>query len=141
MNKKEDRPRIGVGVMIWRGGKVLIGQRKGAHGTGEYSFPGGHLEYMETFEECAIRETREEAGIEIENIRFNYLANVRSYAPRHYTHIGLIADWKSGEAVVMEPHKNDKWEWCDPHHLPAPLFKMCAMAFSSMASGQIYYDL
>ena len=138
---REDRPRVGVGEMIWKDNKVLIGKRKGSHGTGEYSFPGGHLEYMETYEACAKRETLEEAGIEIQNIRFNYTANVRSYAPRHYAHIGLIADWKSGVPVVMEPHKNESWAWYSPDELPSPLFEMCRLAFQSLRSGQKYYDL
>lgn len=141
MTKKDERPRVGVGVMIWKDDKVLIGKRMGAHGTGEYSFPGGHLEHMETYEACGRRETLEEAGIEIQNVRFNYVANVRSYAPRHYSHIGLIADWKSGEPVVMEPNKNEAWAWYSVDELPAPLFEMCRLAFESLKTGRNYYDL
>jgi ADP-ribose pyrophosphatase YjhB (NUDIX family) len=40
------RPKVGVGVMVLKNGKVLIGKRKGAHGAGEWAWPGGHLEYM-----------------------------------------------------------------------------------------------
>lgn len=50
-------PKVGIGVMIFKDGKVLLGKRKGSHGDGEYSFPGGHLNYMESFEDCAQRET------------------------------------------------------------------------------------
>jgi len=139
--KKLKIPLVGIGVMIFKNGKVLLGKRKGSHGEGEYSFPGGHLEYMESFEDCARRETREEVGIEIKNLRFNYLANVSNYTPRHYVHVGLIADWASGEPTVLEPHKNDSWAWYDLKELPAPLFKMCAMAFDSLASHERYYDL
>lgn len=70
-----ESPKVGVGVFVMRNGQVLIGKRKGAHGEGEYSFPGGHLEYMESFEGCARRETQEETGIEIQNIRFQFLLN------------------------------------------------------------------
>ena len=65
---KEEIPRVGIGVMIFKDNKVLFGKRKGSHGEGEYAFPGGHLDYMETIEDCAKRETFEETGIEIENI-------------------------------------------------------------------------
>lgn len=105
----EQKPKVGIGVMILKGGKVLLHKRKRSHGDGEYAFPGGHLECMESFEECAKRETREECGIEIESIRFQFAANVRKYAPRHYVHIGLIADWKNGEPRILEPEKCESW--------------------------------
>src|SRR3989338_4386011 len=102
---EHETQKVGIGLMILKDGKVLLGKRKGSHGEGEYTFPGGHLEYMESFENCAIRETKEECGIDIENVRFQFLSNVMKYAPRHYVHIGLIADWKSGNAEVLEPRK------------------------------------
>lgn len=132
--------KVGIGVMVFKDGKVLLHKRKASHGTGEYSFPGGHLEYMESFEQCAKRETQEEAGIEIQNVRFQYLANVTHYAPKHYVHVGLIADWKSGEPTIMEPEKCEGWDWYSLENLPQPLFKMCQMAFDNLKSGVVYQD-
>lgn len=134
------RPKVGVGIMIFKEGKILLGKRKGSHGEGEYSFPGGHLEYMESFEGCARREIAEECGVEVENLRFEYLANVTKYAPKHYVHIGLIADWKSGEPVVMEPEKCESWNWYALDNLPQPLFYMCQLAIKNYESGKIYLD-
>ena len=57
MNEKDKKPKVGVGVMILKDGEILLGKRKGSHGEGEYAFPGGHLEYMESFSDCAKRET------------------------------------------------------------------------------------
>ncbi len=136
----EQQTRVGVGVMVFKDGKVLLGRRKNSHGDGEYAFPGGHLEYMETFEECARRETLEECGLEIENIRFLFLANVRQYAPKHYTHITVVADWKSGEPVVLEPDKRLEWAWFDVNNLPSPMFSLCTVSFESYLSGKNYYD-
>lgn len=133
-----DRPKVGVGVMIFREGRVLLGKRKGAHGAGEYSFPGGHLEYLESIEECAQRETREESGLEIDNIRFQFLSNVTRYAPKHYVHIGVVADWASGEARVLEPDKLESWDWYALDQLPVPLFLMCAQAFDAYHTGKTY---
>ncbi len=48
-------PKIGVGVLIIRDGKLLLGRRKGSHGAATWSAPGGHLEYGETPEACARR--------------------------------------------------------------------------------------
>lgn len=126
--------------MISKDGKILFGRRIGSHGHGEYSFPGGHLDYMESFEDCARRETREEAGIEIKNIKFQYLANNKKYAPKHYVHIGLTADWASGEPKVLEKEKRLDWDWYDLDNPPQPLFYMCQMAIDNLKSKKIYYD-
>jgi 8-oxo-dGTP diphosphatase len=53
-------------ALIFRDGKLLIAQRHvGAHLGGLWEFPGGKRELRETFEECLVREIREELGIEI----------------------------------------------------------------------------
>jgi 8-oxo-dGTP diphosphatase len=138
---EQDEPKVGIGVMILKEGKVLLAKRKGSHGEGEYAFPGGHLEYMESFESCAKRETKEESGIEIANIRFQFLANVTKYTPKHYVHIGLIADWQDGVPTILEPESSESWEWYDLEKLPQPLFEMCKMAIESHRIGRNYYDL
>lgn len=136
----EQKPKVGVGVMILKDGKVLLGRRKGSHGSGEYAFTGGHLEYMESFEECAKRETREEAGIEIKNVRFNCISNITSHKPKHYVHIGVVADWESGEPKVMEPDKREDWGWYDLDNLPSPLFDFCVFEIEAYKTGEKYFD-
>ena len=137
----QNQPKVGIGVMIVKYGAVLLGQRRGSHGAGEYAFPGGHLEYMESFEQCAQRETLEECGLEIDNIRLQFVANVQTYAPRHYVHVGLLADWKSGIPDVLEPEASGAWHWYPLDHLPHPLFEMSRLAVESYKTGRNYYDL
>jgi 8-oxo-dGTP diphosphatase len=132
--------KIGIGVMVFKDGKVLMARRKGSHGQGEYAFPGGHLEYMEGFEECARREVREECGIEIEDIEFLLIANVVKYAPKHYVHITLTAKWKNGEPVNREPEKSEAWAWYSLDELPEPAFEMCSLSVRSYKSKEIYFD-
>ncbi len=132
--------KVGIGVMIVKQGKVLLGKRISSFGSGEYSFLGGHLEYMESFNSCAMREVREECGIEIENIRFLMVSNLKDYAPKHYCHIGLVADWKSGEPVVLEPDRYESWDWYDIDSLPSPLFKTVDTMIESYKTGKNYYD-
>jgi mutator protein MutT len=53
-------------ALIFRGGKLLITQRPAkAHLGGLWEFPGGKREPDETFEQCLVREIREELGVEI----------------------------------------------------------------------------
>ncbi|PJE75953.1 DNA mismatch repair protein MutT [Candidatus Uhrbacteria bacterium CG10_big_fil_rev_8_21_14_0_10_48_11] len=132
------QPLVGVVVMVFKEGKVLLHKRKGSHGNNEYGSLGGHLEHGESFEECARRECREEAGIEIQNVRFLFLMNVKRYAPKHYVHINLVADWKSGEPKNMEPDKGGEWQWYDLEKLPSPLFYTEPFVFESLKTGQNY---
>jgi 8-oxo-dGTP diphosphatase len=95
---------------------------------------------MESFEECARRETLEECGIEIENIRFQFLANIKIWKPKHYVHIGITADWKIGEPKNLEPEKCESWGWYDLEHLPSPLFGAVPIHLESYKTGKLYYD-
>jgi len=53
--------------LVFRVGKLLITQRRpDSHLGGLWEFPGGKREANETFEECLVRELREELGIEVE---------------------------------------------------------------------------
>ncbi len=132
--------KVGVGVMIFKDGKVLLGKRLNAHGAGVFQSPGGHLDYMETFEECAKRETLEETGLKIDNVRFQLIANLQKFAPKHYVHIGMIADWVSGEPQLMEPDKCGGWDWYALDQLPDEIIVTSKMILDSLQSGQTYFE-
>lgn len=133
------RPKVGVGVMIFKDGKILLAKRKNAHGAGEFAFPGGHLEFQESFADCAKRETLEECGIELQNIRFLFLANL-SWGEKHYCHVGLAADWKSGEPEVLEPEKSESWGWFALNALPSPMFKACELSVRAFQEKKNFFD-
>lgn len=65
--KLKTKKRVEVSAaLIFRNGKLLITQRRAdSHLGGLWEFPGGKREANESFEECLIREIREELGIEI----------------------------------------------------------------------------
>lgn len=94
----------------------------------------------ESFAACAERETLEECGIAITNVRFLLLSNVLDYLPRHYVHIGLTADWRSGVPRVLEPQKCESWDWYPIDALPKPLFAPTQSMMESYRSGVHYID-
>lgn len=138
--EKEKRPKGGIAVMVVKDGRVLLGKRRGAHGAGDYAFPGGKLEWWESFEECAKREVREETGMLIQNVRFLRLLNFKFY-DQHFVDVGLLADWESGTPKVMEPEKCEGWEWYDIEQIPAPLFRGCISCIEAYKTGKNYFDM
>lgn len=119
----ENRPKVGVGVIIFKDGKILLGKRKNSHGDGSWSFPGGHLEFAESWEDCARRETKEETNLNIKNIHFLTATNdIFITEEKHYITIFILADYDTGELKLLEKEKCEKWDWFDFENLPSPLF-------------------
>ena len=72
------KPGLGVGVMIIKEGKILLGLRNPnkekasseLQGQGTWTMPGGKVEFMEKLVDAAKRELEEEAGYKSDNIEF-----------------------------------------------------------------------
>ncbi|QQK42840.1 NUDIX hydrolase domain-like [Penicillium digitatum] len=107
-------PKVGVGVFVFNAaGKFVIGKRKGSLGAGTWGLPGGHLEFGESFETCAARETLEETGLKIQNVRFlNATNSIMKMENKHYITIFMGGVCEEGvDPQVIEPEKCEGWEW------------------------------
>jgi len=135
-----NQPLVGIGIVVIKDGKILLGRRRGSHGAGEYALPGGHLEHGERFADCAARELAEETGLPIGAVRFLRVLNTMQYAPRHYVDIALATDWVGGEPEVQEPDKIDGWAWYALDALPSPLFHMVPTAIEALLGDQRMWD-
>src|SRR6185436_20850054 len=120
MNDIVQKVGVGVGVVIWKDGKILMGKRKKVTGDGYYALPGGHLEYGESFEDCARREIKEETGLEVGEMRFQCVATDNSFL--HDVVLTFACDWKSGEPENVEPDINESWSWYSLDEIPQPVF-------------------
>ena len=58
-------PKVGVGVVVLDGARVLLIKRGKPPKMGEWSLPGGHLELGETLKAAAAREVAEETGMHV----------------------------------------------------------------------------
>lgn len=116
------RPKVGVGVFVFQEGKVLLGKRKGAHGAGQWGPPGGHLEFGESVEACAIRELAEEVGLKPGAVQIGQWSNDVLDGNNHYITFFAIVDQFEGMPQLLEPAKCEGWKWFSLDELPSPLF-------------------
>ncbi len=117
------RPAVGVAAIIIKNNKVLLGKRKGAHGSGCWAFPGGHLEFNESIEDCAGREVFEETGLMVKNIQFSTITNdFFKDDNKHYVTLFVTCKHEQGISRIKEPDKCEKWEWFHWNTFPKPMF-------------------
>lgn len=65
MREYPERPLVGVGVILIRDCQILLVKRGHEPNKGLWSIPGGLIKLGETAEEAAIREVKEETGLEV----------------------------------------------------------------------------
>lgn len=137
----EKNVRVGVVAVIQRDNKVLMGHRIGKHANNCWGFPGGHMEFGESPEETAIRETYEETGLIVRPATSSekHIANrvfthhVFIDVDKHYVSLYIpcvitseaeakIMQSLSGDILVdsKEPTKFDEWRFFDYNILPSP---------------------
>lgn len=100
-----DFPRCAASAAIFRGRDVLLIQRGKGALKGYWSLPGGHIEPGEAARDAALREVREETGVEAEISTFVDLHEVilkdaAGALQAHYViavHAGL---WRGGTPVA-----------------------------------------
>jgi 8-oxo-dGTP diphosphatase len=130
-----EAPRVGVGVIIQKDGHVLLLRRRNVHGAGSWSTPGGHLEFGESPEACAIREAQEETGVEIVEIRFRAVTNdVFEAEGKHSITLWMEARYVAGEPAIHAAYEMDQVGWFPWDALPEPLF----LPFRHLLDGRHY---
>lgn len=99
MSMSFDFPLPAVGVVCIRDGEVLLIRRAKPPRKGEWSLPGGRIEHGERAVDAALRELREETGVEAEIVGLIDVID-GLFPGRHYVLIDYVARWVSGEPVA-----------------------------------------
>ena len=117
-----EKPQVGTAMIISRDEKVLLMKRKSPHGRGTWSTPGGHLDFGETLEGCAARETKEEVGVDVVDIHFRSVTNdVFESQGKHYVTIWMEGT-PVGEPRIVSEREVEEIGWFAWDALPQPLF-------------------
>ena len=105
MSESRRIPQPCAGVVCLRGGEVLLIRRGKPPRQGEWSLPGGRIEWGETAAVAARRELAEETGVEAEllgllDVVDGLFAAASGDLERHYLLVDYAATWTSGEPVA-----------------------------------------
>jgi len=109
-----DYPFVGVGVVVWRGDEFLLIQRGKEPRKGEWSIPGGRQNLGETTKETAIREVKEETGLDIEiagllDVVDSIRKDDEGVVAWHATLVDYAARHVAGEAVAGDDAMGVGW--------------------------------
>ena len=138
--ENENRPLVGVGLVIIENGNTLLAKRKGAHAQGFWGSCGGHLETGETVESALKREAKEELGIDIEIVKFLCCINMVKHG-KHYVDLTFLAKIKNGRPKIMEPEKVESIEWHPIEGLPENVFEPVKFGIESYRTGKVFYEV
>ncbi|MDR3512522.1 MAG: NUDIX hydrolase [Caulobacteraceae bacterium] len=90
-----------MGVVCLRGDEVLLIQRGKAPRLGQWSIPGGRMEFGETTRAAALRELKEETGVEAEILGLiDVVDSLEPDADWHGVLVDYVARWTGGEPVA-----------------------------------------
>lgn len=107
--------------VVNKAGQLLMGLRCDPENKGYWAVPGGHLDVGDTLEECALRELREETGIQaFQALQFSYVEQPINISNMHYFHFGyLVNEFDESQPLINgEPEDIEKWEWFDLKNIP-----------------------
>ncbi len=112
------RPVVGVGIVIWREDKVLLVKRAQPPRQGEWGLPGGMQMLGETIMQAAVREAREETGLNITPLGIitaldALVKDKKGDLEYHYTIIEVVAESRDGKAVANDDAEDVRWAALD----------------------------
>ena len=133
-------PRVGVGVLLVDiEGRVLLTLRTRPPEAGQWSIVGGKLDFLETLEECAIREAREEVGVDV---TIQTLLCVTDHCipaeSQHWVSPAYLAQIRAGKVANCEPDKTAAVQWFALSELPSNLTmtaRNAIRAYAQQCSG------
>jgi len=139
------RPGIGVGVMVLKNGKLLLGLRSTdpekadseLHGEGTWTMPGGKMEFGEDPHQTAARELLEETGMKLRSARLVSVASEK-VTDAHFITLGFLCDDFEGEPKVMEPDEITEWKWFPIEKVPKNLFVPSRNVLNNYLAKKIY---
>ena len=126
-----------VHLFLLRGQQVLLLRRRNTgYEDGNYSVPAGHLDGGEQVIQAAIREVREEVGIEITPEDLDVVGIMHRQAEDERIDFFIVARRWDGEPRNCEPDKCDQLYWVDIDKLPGNVIPYVRRALENYQVGR-----
>lgn len=125
-------------ILRRRDGQILLAQRAGTgYADGRWNVPGGKLEAGEDVLTAAIREAREEVGVEIDPGDVRFVTVVHHRNPGGEARVGFFftTDRWRGEPFNAEPDKCSELIWIDPDVPPPDTIAYSSTGLAQLRSG------
>lgn len=134
-------------MILYRGAgenrEILLQLRQNTgYMDGQYDLSAsGHLEPGESLEDCAIRETKEETGIDLrpEDVKLVFVCH--EYEENYVRNIFAAELPEGSEPKICEPDKNGGFKWVKIGEFPANIRPFIPKMFEAMKLGLNYDDM
>ena len=114
MTEPSNKPEVAVGVVVLSGdGRVVLVKRARPPRVDEWSIPGGRQQWGETIAECAVREVKEETGLDAHLVGLidvvdGIFHDAEGTLSHHYTLVDFVAK-ASGEPRAGDDAGDARW--------------------------------
>lgn len=108
------RPIAAAIAAVFLDGKILLVRRANPPDAGRWGFPGGKIEAGETIENAAVRELREETGVDAEALRVFTAVDAFDHDEQgrlrqHFILLAVLCKWRSGRPIAGDDALEAKW--------------------------------
>lgn len=134
---------IAVHLLFIKNQKILLTRRHNTgYEDGNFSVPAGHVEENETCLEAAVRETKEEIDVKINesDLKLTHIMHRKSNGEHRIDFFFKCNKW-SGKIKVNEPDKCDKLDWFSATELPANTVPYIKQAIEKAQVNNYYSEL
>lgn len=112
------QPVVGIGIIIWRDDKIVLIKRGNPPRQGEWSLPGGMQLLGETIMQAAVREAREETGLDIVPLGIVTALDAltrdkKNKIEYHYTIVEVAAESRDGKIIAQDDAAEVRWATLD----------------------------